>query len=273
MSASEQAELTRMLQALGLRVQVFPCYSAPERFVDATVAALSISSCPTHDDYFLKHLHEKYGVPYILRHMPIGIAATGDWLRDIARFFHLEKEAEALISRETRELEEALAPFRAALAGKKALVSAGEVRAFSTAVYLQELGLQIVAVRPYHYDEFGEPSLDRLTERQEDVIVNVATIQPYETLNIFEKTKPDLYMGHIADNVWAAKAGVAVVPIWHGGFSSAGYSGAFDLARRINRVLRNHSFNRQLRENLKQPYREEWFSENPFKYIREAVNS
>ncbi|MDA8126250.1 MAG: nitrogenase [Deltaproteobacteria bacterium] len=273
MSASEQGELTRLLQALGLTVQVFPCYSDPERFVDATQAALSISSCPTHDDYFLKHLQERYGVPYILRHMPIGIAATGDWLRDIARFFHLEKEAEALIAQETRELEEALAPFRAAFAGKKALVSAGEVRAFATAAFLQELGLSIVAVRPYHYDEFGEPSLDRLTEKQDDVIVNVATIQPYETLNIFEKTRPDLYMGHIADNVWAAKAGVPVVPIWHGGFSSAGYSGAFDLARRINRVLRNPSFNRRLRENLKQPYRKEWFHEDPFKYIREAVTN
>lgn len=270
MSASEQAELTRMLQALGLTVQVFPCYSNPEKFMEATQAALSISSCPTHDDYFLKHLHEKYGVPYIIQHMPIGIAATGDWLRDIARFFHLEKEAEALIAGETAELEAALAPFRKNFQGRKALVSAGEVRAFSTAAFLQELGFQIVAVRPYHYDEFGAPSLDRLTSVQDDVIVNVATIHPYETANIIEKTKPDLYMGHVADNVWAAKAGVAVVPIWHGGYSSAGYTGAFDLARRINRVLRNPSFNRRLKENLKTPYREAWFTENTFKYIKEA---
>ena len=92
MSASEQAELTRLLEALGLTVQVFPCYAHPEQFADATRAALSISSCPTHDDYFLKHLQEAYGVPYIIHHMPIGIAATGDWLRDIARFFHWKKK-------------------------------------------------------------------------------------------------------------------------------------------------------------------------------------
>ncbi len=273
MSASEQAELTRLLQALGLTVQVFPCYTHPEQFINATQAALSISSCPTHDDYFLKHLHEKYGIPAIIGHMPIGIAATGDWLRDIARFFHLEKEAESLIARESAELEKALAPFRANFKGKRAMVSAGEVRAFATAVFLKELGFQIVAVRPYHYDEFGEPALDRLTADQEDLIVNVATVHPYETANLIKRTKPDVYMGHVADNVWAAKAGVAVVPIWHGAYSNAGYSGAFDLARRINRVLKNPSFNRNLRENVKTPYRESWFAENAFKYIKEeAVN-
>ena len=102
------------------------------------------------------------------------------------------------------------------------------------------------------------------------MIVNVATVHPYETANLIEKTKPDLYMGHVADNVWAAKAGVAVVPIWHGGYSSAGYTGAFDLARRINRVLRNPSFNRNLKTHLKSPYRESWFAENTFKYIKEV---
>ena len=271
MSASDQAELTRLLQALGLTVQVFPCYSHPEQFATATQAALSISSCPTHDDYFLKHLREAYNVPYVIREMPIGIAATGDWLRDVARFFHLEKEADMIISRETAELEEALAPFKENFKGKKALVSAGEVRAFSTAVFLKELGFRIEAVRPYHYDEFGEPSLDRLTAEQEDLIINVATVHPYETANLIEKTKPDLYMGHVADNVWAAKAGVSVVPIWHGGYASAGYSGAFDLARRINRVLRNPSFNRHLRTNLTPPYRKDWFEENVFHYIKEAA--
>jgi nitrogenase molybdenum-iron protein alpha chain len=271
MSAGEQGELVRLICALGLTPQVFPCYSHPEKFVDATEAALSISSCPTHDDYFLKHLHEKYGVPYIIRHMPIGIESTNDWLREIASFFHIEDVAEKVIEQETTELNKALEPIRANLKGKKALLSAGEVRAFATAVLLQELGMEITAVRPYHYDEFGESALDRLTSAQSDIIINVATVHPFEGSNLIEQTKPDVYMGHVADNVWAAKAGVPLLPIWHGGFLSVGYSGAFDLARRLNRVIKNPSFNRHLKDNVRLPYKESWLADDTFKYIQEAA--
>ncbi len=271
MSPSEQAELVRLLSALGLTVQVFPCYTHPERFIDATEAALSISSCPTHDDYFLKYLDDKYGVPYIIRHMPIGIEATNDWLRDIAAFFHLEDVAEKVIEQETAELNKALEPIRVNLKGKKALLSAGEVRSLSTAVLLQELGMEITAVRPYHYDEFGEPALDRLTQNSEDVIINVATVHPYEGSNLIENTKPDVYMGHISDNVWAAKTGIPVLPIWHGGFLSAGYAGAFDLARRLNRILRNPSFNKSLKGNTRLPYRQGSLRTDAFEFIKEAA--
>lgn len=271
MSPSEQDELVRLLQALGLTVQVLPCYSHPDDFVNATEAALSISSCPTHDDYLLKFLHEKFGVPYIIKHMPIGIAATSDWLRDIAKFFHLEDVAENIIAQETAELEEALAPIKFNLNGKRALISAGEVRTFATASLLNELGMEIVAVRPYHYDEFGEPALERLTDNNKDVIVNVGTVHPYEGSNLIEKTKPDVYMGHVADNVWAAKAGVPLLPIWHGGFLSVGYMGAFDLARRLNRVIKNPAFNKNLKGNVKLPYRQTWLSDDTFNYIKEAA--
>lgn len=271
MSPGEQSELTRLLNVLDLTVQVFPCYTHPERMCDATEAALTISACPTHDDYFLKHLQEKYGVPYVIGNMPIGIESTNEWLRNIARFFHLEDITESFIAQETSELEKALAPLRENLRGKKVMISSGEIRALSTAVLAQELGMDVVSVRPYHYDEFGEQALDRLTRNQGDVTVNVATVHPYETANIIEKTKPDVYLGHISDSVWAAKLGVPVVPIFHSAYTYMGYTGVFDVARRINRVLKNPSFNKHLRGNVKQPYYQNWFREDAFSFIKRGA--
>ncbi len=270
MTPFDEKELIRLLNSLGLEVNVYPCFTHPEDMKYATWAALSVSTCPTHDDYFIKHLEEKYGIPYILRHMPIGISNTSAWLRDIAKFFNMEDAAERLIKRETSELNEALAPISKNLAGKKAMLSSGEVRTFATAVWLQELGMDIVAVRPYHYDEFGGIELDKLASVNPDLKVNVATVQPFETVNLIERNRPDIYLGHNSDNVWAAKEGIPVLPIYGGANTYVGYTGAFDIARRINRVLKNPSFNKQLKDNVRQPYYRSWYSEEPFRFITEG---
>ncbi|HWQ41678.1 MAG TPA: nitrogenase component 1 [Desulfosporosinus sp.] len=263
----DEEELTRLLNALGLEVKIFPCFTHPEDMNYATQAALSISTCPTHDDYFLKYLHEEFGVPYLLRYMPIGIENTNSWLRDVAKFFHLEEVAERIIERETAELELSLETIRGNLKGKKAMLSAGEVRTLATAGWLQELGIEIIAVRPYHYDEFGEPALDKLIEKDSKLQVNVGTVQPFETVNIIERNKPDIYLGHNSDNIWAAKSGIPVLPIYGGPNTYVGYVGAFDFARSINRVLKNPAFNHNLRKNVRQPYFKNWYTEQPYKYI------
>ncbi|OPY58376.1 MAG: Nitrogenase molybdenum-iron protein alpha chain [Pelotomaculum sp. PtaU1.Bin035] len=268
MTPFDENELVRILKAIGLEVNIYPCFAHPEDMWKATEAALSISTCPTHDDYILSHLQEKYHIPYILKHMPIGINNTNQWLRDIAKFFALEDNAEKVIAAENAGLEEALAPIRKNLRGKKAMLSAGEIRTFATAVWLQELGMEIVAVRPYHYDEFGEVELDKLAAVSPDLKVNVATVHPYETVNLIERHRPDLYLGHSSDNIWAAKLGIPILPIYGGANTYVGYVGAFDIARRINRVLKNISFNRHLRNNVRQPYYQSWYGEDPFKYIQ-----
>lgn len=273
MTLGDEQELTRLLQGLGLEVNLYPVAAHPEQMRYATEAALSISSCPTHDDYFLQHLKEKYGVPYILRHTPIGISNTNQWLRDIAAFFKLEAVAERIIARETAELNEALAPYLANLKGKKVMLSAGEMRTFATAVLLQELGMNVVAVRPYHYDQFGEVELDKLLAANQEIPVNVATGQPFEEVNLIEKLQPDLFLGHMYENVWAAKSGVPVLPIFGGVVNTyAGYTGVFDIVRRISRILKNPSFNRQLKENVRQPYYRDWFQAEPFQYINAGGN-
>ncbi|MEI7833971.1 MAG: nitrogenase component 1, partial [bacterium] len=268
----DENEMKRLLQGLGLEVQIFPCAAHPDDFRKVTEAALSISTCPTHDDYFVKHLQQEFGVPYVQRFMPIGIENTNNWLRAVAQNFNQEAVAEEIIARETRELEEALAPFRKDLAGKKAMISAGEVRALSLGNLLQELGMEIVAVRPYHYDEFGETALDQLLAGQEsEPVINVATVQPYESVNLIGKTKPDIYFGHPSDSVWAAKTGIPTIPVYHGGYTYVGYAGVFEIARRAWRVLANPAFNRRLKQHVRQPYQAQWLQENAFSYIKEGV--
>jgi len=252
----DEKEMRRLIEELGSRTQIFPCGVHPDDFINATTAALSVSTCPTHDDYFVKHLKEEYGVPYTLQYMPIGVKNTGLWLREIAKQFGKEDVANTIIQREESLILEDLKPFLPMLKGKKAMISAGEVRALSLAVLLQELGMKIVAVRPYHFDEFGEITLDQVLSNQiNEPIINVATVHVYEAFNIVSKTKPDIYFGHPSDSVWAAKTGIPTIPISHGSYSYVGYSGVFEVARRTWRALTNPSFNQLLSKHVRLPFK------------------
>jgi len=260
-----------LLAALGLKANFFPVYTRPEEMYRVTKAALSVSTCPTHDDYLLSHLKEKYGVPYVTTTMPIGIESTGIWLKDVAAFFGLGEEAERLIVQEERELKESLAEFEPLFRGKRAFVSAGEIRAFVTAGLLTELGFEIIGIRSFHHDEFADGEYERLAKTtNEDYVVNIANAQPFEEANLIRRLKPDIFLGHWNGNGTAAKLGVPASVIYNTSLNFIGYKGVYEIARRLAKQLRNTAYNKNLSKHLRLPYTQHWYGEEPFKYIKQA---
>jgi len=268
MGRVDELELSRLLRSLGLEVNMFPVFAHPEEMYKVTRAALSISTCPTHDDYFLKYLEEKFGVPYIIRHMPIGMANTSRWVRDVASFFGLQEQAEKLIAEEERELKNALEEFKAAFTGKKVFVSAGEIRALTNAELLKELGFEVVGIRSFHHDEFAEIEYEKLADEKNDFVFNIGNAQPFEEANLLKRTKPDLFLGHWCGNATASKLGIPTHVIYNTGLSYIGYQGVYELARRIYRQLKNPTFNKKLSKYVRLPYTDQWYDADPFKYIK-----
>lgn len=270
MSRQDEEELTRLVKALGLNVRIYPCYASADDFAYVDEAALNVSICATHDDYFVEHVQRKYGIPFVLRSIPIGIKNTDQWLMDIAKFFGLEESAKRLIEVETRELREAIEPFREQLKGKKVFLGGGEIRILSTAELLQSMGMEVVGLKGYHYDHFADPLLE-LVENSESIVFNVATGQPFEQANLLRNLKPDLYVGHIGTNGYTAKQGFPIYPLFGQSSIYMGYLGAYEIIRRIARVLRNPIFNRNFIGNSKLPYYDEWYEQNPFTYIDDSA--
>jgi len=269
MSIFDEKELRKTLEGLGLKVNFLPCYSHPDDFERVEEAALNVSICATHDDYFVEHLKEKYGIPFVLRSIPIGIKNTNKWILDVAKFFRIDEEAQRYIDSETRELEKAIEPFKKVLEGKTAFLAGGEMRVLGTADVLHSLGIKVLGMKGYHYDKFGDDLLDELPEN-EKVIFNVATGQPFEQANLLESLKPDIYVGHIGGNGWAAKHGVPVFPIFGQAVNYMGYGGVYEIARRLARLIRNPIFNKNLSNYTKLPYFDKWYKEDPFKYIDDS---
>ncbi|MDR1920224.1 MAG: nitrogenase component 1 [Candidatus Adiutrix sp.] len=267
MGRVDELELERLVRELGLRANFFPVFARPESLRQAARAALSISTCPTHDDYFLTHLKEKYGVPYVIRHMPVGLANTSQWLQDLGAGFGLAGEAAKLAAAEEKELKAALEEFLPLFRGKRVFVSAGEYRSLATASLLRELGFEIVGIRSFHYDEFAEVELDKLRAGG-DFTWSVANVQPFEEANLLRRLKPDLFLGHWHGNNTAARLGIPTHVIYNTAYGYLGYRGVYDLARRLYRKLKNTAFTRRVGRFARLPYKESWYAAPPFSLIR-----
>lgn len=267
MSRQDELELQRLLNAIGLNVTFIPCYAEPEDFQYSLESSLNVSICGTHDDYFVEHIREKYGIPFLIDTIPIGRKNTDRWIMRIAEHFGLENEAKRLIETENRILDESLEPFRKALSGKRAFLAGGEVRIVATAEILQDLGMEIVGFKAHHFDRFIEPVFDAL-DRVDDVVIDVATNQPFEQSNLLERLKPDVLIAHTGGNNIAAKHGIPILPLFGPSYNYMGYSGVFEVARRLHRIMRNHQFNRKLSQNCRLPFRKEWYQKDPFSYIK-----
>lgn len=268
MSKADELELQRLLNAIGLNVTFIPCYAEPEDFEYALETSLNVSICGTHDDYFVGHLKEKYAIPFLIDTIPIGRKNTDRWLLKIAAHFGLEKEAQQLIRLENEQLDKSLDPYRTALRGKRVFLSGGEVRIIATAEILQDLGMRIVGFKAHHFDQFIEPMFDALDDI-DDVVIDVATNQPFEQANLLRRIKPDIYITHTGGNNISAKHGLPILPLFGPSYNYLGYSGVFEVARRLNRIARNGQFNKRLAQNTKLPYREEWYAKDPFTYIKQ----
>ncbi|HCF51334.1 MAG TPA: nitrogenase [Syntrophomonas sp.] len=274
MSRSDEQGLVKLLQSLDLNVRILPCYAHPDDFEDSFEAALNVSICATHDDYFVEHMKSKYGVPFILRTIPIGIANTNKWLLDIARFFGMEEQAQKLIDSEVRELNQALAPYRQFLQGKTAFLGGGEIRIITTAELLHSLGMEVLGLRGFHFDRYGEGLLEELMAEipeSEKAIINIGTGQPFEQANLLSRYKPDVFVGHPGGNGWANKQGIPVFPLFGQAYDYMGYVGVYEVARRLTRTLKNTSYSQNLVKHVRLPYRQDWYAEDPFAYIKQDL--
>ncbi|MDR3289565.1 MAG: nitrogenase [Peptococcaceae bacterium] len=267
MSRQDELELERLLNAIGLKVRYLPCYSGAEDFRYALESALNVSICGTHDDYFIEHMKSLYDIPFVIDTIPIGRKNTARWLFQIAEHFDLQEETAKLVETESRELDKALEQFRPYLQGKTAFLGGGEIRIVATAEILQDLGMKIIGFKGHHYDQFAEPVFASL-ENVDDVIFDVATQQPFEQINLVKRLKPDLYVGHTGGGNISAKQGLPLLPLFGPSYNYLGYSGVFDVARRIRRLMSNAQFNKKIAQHCPLPYKASWYEKDPFTYIK-----
>jgi nitrogenase molybdenum-iron protein alpha chain len=178
-------------------------------------------------------------------------------------------QARRLIEAEHARIAPRLAELKARLQGKRVFVSAGQARALSISNFADELGFELAGTTIYQYDEVIAESLQRLAGRRgaQAATINIANVQPFEQANLLRRLKPDLYIADEMTTGFAARAGIPTVMIYDYGMNYLGYNGLIATGERMVNALKNPSFAVKLARHRRLPYREEWYQQDPFKYI------
>jgi nitrogenase molybdenum-iron protein alpha chain len=262
-----EVEIERLLSKVGISVQWFPLFQDFENIKKASEATGASTLCNLMSNFFLRALEEKYSVPFTEPPMPVGIEFTGWWLRDVAKLFGKEKEMEKVIAEEEAKIKPRLDKIRKQVEGNRAYVGFNLARSVGIQSLLQELGMETAVTTGFEYsDDYGQAPLENLARRSKNFLVQIGNFQQFEWTNLFHSEKPDILIGGQEHSGWALRDGIPVTAVLPDTFY-IGYEGALVFARDIAKSLRNPSYAKNITKRVKQPYKESWYSQNPFKYI------
>lgn len=262
-----EVEIERLLGKVGINVQWFPLFQDFENIKRASEVTGATTLCNLMSNFFLRALDERYGVPFTEPPMPVGIEYTNWWLRDVAKLFGKQDEIEKVIAEEEARIRPKLDEIKKQVEGRRVYVGFNLARSVGVQSLLLELGIETAVTTGFEYsDDYGQAPLENLSKRSKNFLVQIGNFQQFEWTNLFHKEKPDILIGGQEHSGWALRDGIPVTTLLPDTFY-IGYDGAVSFAKDITKSLRNPSFAKNIAKRVKQPYKESWYSQDPFKYI------
>jgi nitrogenase molybdenum-iron protein alpha/beta subunit len=163
-------EIIRLVDAIGVEVNAILCGGCTlEQIRRAREVKLNASWCYDWGQKLGDLMEQRFGIPYSHTGQPYGLRATEEWLMGVAEPLGLEKEARAVLKKETDQVKDELESLRRILNGKTAIVEVAEfpgpIRALSLARMAEEFGARpvVINIHPYTIKE-RMPSIKFLVE-------------------------------------------------------------------------------------------------------------
>ena len=232
-----------------LGIRVLSCFSGDARFEElryAHRAKLNIIICSKSLTNLAKKMQKAYGMPY-LEESFYGMTDTAKALRDIARELDnivngLEKRVmqdrvERLLEEEEALCRQRLAPYRARLAGKRAVLFTGGVKTWSMVNALAELGVEILAAGTQNSTLEDFYRMKALMHKDARIIDDTSTAG---LLSVMYEKMPDLIVAGGKTKFLALKTKTPFLDINHGrSHPYAGYDGMVNFARQLDLTVNN----------------------------------
>jgi nitrogenase molybdenum-iron protein alpha chain len=224
-----------LFQEMGVEViSTFTGNASVEDLKRMPRARLNVVHCARSATYIAEMMREKFGIPYI--HVTLwGMENMARALRETARFFGLEKEAERIIAREKRYVAPRIEYYRKRLAGKKVFIYQGAPRAWHWVQLMRELGMEVIAIATTfgHSDDYER--IFRQVKRGTLVVDNPNALELEE---ILAELEPDLFISGNKEKYLAYKLGYPFVNghTYDSG-PYAGFRGMLKFARDMDRAV------------------------------------
>jgi nitrogenase molybdenum-cofactor synthesis protein NifE len=236
-----------LFERLGIRV--LSCISGDARFEDlrhAHRARLNVIICSKSLTNLARKMRKRWGIPY-LEESFYGMTDTARALRDMARELDLAKggpadttmrdRVEALVAFEEARCRDRLAPYRARLEGKRAVLFTGGVKTWSMVNALRELGVEILAAGTQNSTLEDFHRMKALMHRDARIIEDTSAAG---LLAVMREKLPDLVVAGGKTKFLALKTRTPFLDINHGrSHPYAGYEGMVTFARQLDLTVNN----------------------------------
>jgi len=232
-----------------LGIQILSCFSGDSKFEDlryAHRAKLNVIICSKSLTNLAKKMQKTYGMPY-LEESFYGMTDTAKALRDIALELDntvngLEKRimqdrVEKLLAEEEETCRKSIAPYRARLEGKRAVLFTGGVKTWSMVNALRELGVEILAAGTQNSTLEDFYRMKALMHADAHIIEDTSTAG---LLAVMHEKMPDLIVAGGKTKFLALKTKTPFLDINHGRTHPyAGYQGMVTFSRQLDLTVNN----------------------------------
>jgi nitrogenase molybdenum-cofactor synthesis protein NifE len=232
--AGELWHVLPLLDELGLRVLC--TLSGDARFREVQTMHRSEANmmvCSKAMINVARKLNDAFGTPWFEGSF-YGVRDVSQALRDFARLIgddDLSRRTEALILREEAKIDQALAPWREKLRGRRVLLYTGGVKSWSVIAALQDLGMEVVATGT---KKSTEEDKARIRELMGQDAVMLEDGNPRGLIDLVLDNSVDVLIAGGRNMYTALKARIPFLDInQEREFGYAGYRGMIELARQL----------------------------------------
>jgi nitrogenase molybdenum-cofactor synthesis protein NifE len=200
-------------------------------------AKLNVMICSKALINMARKMQEDYGIPYIEESF-YGVEDMNRCLRNIAAKLGdpaLQERVETLIAEETEKLNQALAPYRARLKGKRVVLYTGGVKSWSIISAAKDLGMEVMATSTKKSTEEDKARIKELLGK-DGVMLEKGNAK--ELLRVIAQTKADMLIAGGRNQYTALKARIPFLDInQERHHPYAGYVGMVEMARELDEAL------------------------------------
>ncbi len=236
-----------LFERLGIRI--LSCVSGDAKFEDlryAHRARLNVIICSKSLTNLARKMKKRFGMPY-LEESFYGMTDTAKALRDIARELDhavggpgatvLQDRAERLIGEEEALCRLRIAPYRARLSGKRAVLFTGGVKTWSMVNALRELGVEVLAAGTQNSTLEDFHRMKALMHKDARIIEDTSTAG---LLAVMREKAPDMIVAGGKTKFLALKTRTPFLDINHGrSHPYAGYEGMVTFSKQLDLTVNN----------------------------------
>ncbi|MEM8807649.1 MAG: bifunctional nitrogenase iron-molybdenum cofactor biosynthesis protein NifEN [Cyanobacteria bacterium P01_G01_bin.38] len=247
--AGEMWGMLPLLEKAGIRVLAKITGDARYNEVaTAHRAKLNVMICSKALINMAQKMEERYGIPYIEASI-YGVEDMNHLLREVAAKVgdaEMQARVEAIIQTETQKLDEALAPYRQRLQGKRVVLYTGGVKSWSIISAAHDLGINVVATSTKKSTEEDKARIKNLLGK-DGIMMQKGNAQ--ELLKVIAKTKADMLIAGGRNQYTALKAKIPFLDInQERHHPYAGYLGMIEMAKELDEALHSPIWEQVRRE-------------------------